>query len=945
MDERHALGDLLKRLRSQAGLTQEELASAAGIDARTISDLERYRTIYPRARNAAAIADGLGLTAAERETWLSLALPSASAVLIDEPEAAITDDFAATTLAEAVVELRERRGISARELSRRADLSPRTIAQIEAGGRRTVRSRNALRLANELGLDGDARERFLRLGAGETIGEPVGEPPRQPALLGRERELADVTDLLLSRRVVVLTGPGGIGKTALAEAVLAGLDCKHLELDLTSVPAGDDLAHAITLVCRFDEGGNWVEQLGAQLPPDGVLLLDNLEHLQGVREAVEAILTSRGDVRVLATSRTVSGLDAETEYTLGPLTVATACQIFRDVAWRSGRPLSEKVPAALVEQVCVRLDLLPLTIILAASWSRLMTPQDILARLDRSTGILRVPERHGRTAHSRHSAVASTVEWSLGLVSEPARALFRALSAYPGPWPLDLVEAVCPGDRLDPLHQLVEAGLVSAADNDAGGTSYTMLQTVRDVGNSELSTEPGRHREVLKRHAARVLERARSIHPKLFTAERPGAIAEYDLLAPHAQGAFEYLIRSADWRAVSLAAVWWQYWFQRGHYHRGLAIVSRALKDPSDAPAAELATALYGAAALAHYGGENRQAALYATQALDQARAAGDVARVGSVISLFGIIELYEGRPEAALEWYQRGLAEIDGESDPMTYSTLLTNMAPVYAGLGDLQAAREAAEEAATRCQALDRPAGVATNLGNLAEWAARAGDRDGARELLSECREIQELLKDSYNTIQCTFSLGKLAADEGDAATAHEELDAARRLMRETEDPWLDAFADALGAQIAVLNGNLPAAHRLARSALRVGQHLKYQPAIVAAALADAAAAARQGERERTLEAARTGLSESGQADEAAVVSFALLVAAVHLDGTSLISEDVLALERLVRQWASVPGGAPYAIAVRSARHRGLKLAPAEGGVPPIKELRQLALALCGN
>ena len=301
MDERHALGDLLKRLRSQAGLTQEELASAAGIDVRTISDLERYRTIYPRARNAAGIADGLGLTGTERENWLSLALPSGSVAVTYEPEAAITDDFAATALAEAVSELRQRRGISARELSQRADLNPRTIADIEAGRRRTVRSRNALRLANELGLDGNARERFLRLAAGETI----GEPSRPPALLGRERESANLTDLLLSRRLVVLTGPGGIGKTALAEVVLAGLDCKHLELDLTSVPAGDDLAHAITLVCRFDEGGDWVEQLGAQLPPEGVLLLDNLEHLQGVREAVEAILTSRGDVTVLATSRTI----------------------------------------------------------------------------------------------------------------------------------------------------------------------------------------------------------------------------------------------------------------------------------------------------------------------------------------------------------------------------------------------------------------------------------------------------------------------------------------------------------------------------------------------------------------------------------------------------------------------------------------------------------------
>jgi DNA-binding XRE family transcriptional regulator len=77
MDQRHALGDLLKRLRGQAGLSQEELASAVGVNVHTIGDLERFRTIYPRGRTAYRIADALGLTGTERENWLSLALPSA----------------------------------------------------------------------------------------------------------------------------------------------------------------------------------------------------------------------------------------------------------------------------------------------------------------------------------------------------------------------------------------------------------------------------------------------------------------------------------------------------------------------------------------------------------------------------------------------------------------------------------------------------------------------------------------------------------------------------------------------------------------------------------------------------------------------------------------------------------------------------------------------------
>jgi hypothetical protein len=537
------------------------------------------------------------------------------------------------------------------------------------------------------------------------------------------------------------------------------------------------------------------------------------------------------------------------------------------------------------------------------------------------------------------------------LVSEPARALFRALSAYPAPWPLDLVEAVSPAARLDPLHELVEAGLVSVADNDADGTSYTMLQTVRDVGNSELSAEPDWHGEVLERHAAHLLGRAKVLGPKLFTGEKPAALVECDQLAPHIQGAFEYLIRTTDPRTVSLAAAWWRYWFHRGQHRRGLATVSRALEvrpASGDGAAQDLAAALYGAAGLAYYGGENQQAARYAAEALDRARATGDMRVIGSVISLLGMMELYAGHHEVALYWYQRGLAEVDSESEPQTHATLLTNAAPVYAALGDIAAARATAEDAARRCQALDNPAGVAANLGSLADWAARDGDRDRARELFTECRELQSSLGDPSNVIQCILSLGKLAADEGDAATAQEELNAARQLIQEADDPWGDTFGDALAAQIAVLNGNMADARSHARLALRKGKTLEYQHAIVAAALADAAAAAWSDDRDRTLESARLGLSQSEQADEAAVVSLALLVAAVHLDGISpaRIGEDVLALERLVRQWSSVPGGAPYAIAVRSARRRGLRLAQGvrDGNVPPIKEVRELGLTLCG-
>jgi transcriptional regulator with XRE-family HTH domain len=195
-----------------------------------------------------------------------------------DSDLAITEGFVATGFVEAVSGLRRQRGISVRELSQLTGLTVRTIADIEAGRRKKVHPGNAVRLADELRLTGGAREHFLQFAAGATVGEPVLlEAARSPELFGREQELAAVADLLLRCPLVILTGPGGVGKTALAEATLASLGCQHLALDLTRVPAGEDLAHAIATVSRFDEATDaaWVGQLGALLPPNAVLLLDN----------------------------------------------------------------------------------------------------------------------------------------------------------------------------------------------------------------------------------------------------------------------------------------------------------------------------------------------------------------------------------------------------------------------------------------------------------------------------------------------------------------------------------------------------------------------------------------------------------------------------------------------------------------------------------------------
>jgi len=660
-----SLAARLIQLRVQAGLSQEQLAAVANVSAQAISDIERGITLAPRLTTIERIAQALSLDASARRELIGLrGLPDnaghggeggpADAL----PGADGSSAFAAANLSQAVTYLRVLLGLSVAELGRRSGLSARTIADIEAGRRKRIHPASASSLADVLTPAGEARKRFMDLASGATAPEAVPLGAAEPnGLTGRDQEIAAVVALLADHRLVNLTGPGGVGKTVLATAVLATLDRPGVSMFLADVAAGEDLARAIALVGRFDEysGAEWVGQLSPLLPPDAVLLLDNLEHLVRVPTVIEEIMSARTDIALLTTSRKSIELAGARELEVRPLRLAAACQVFRMAAEETGRPLPTSVTSDVIEQICENVDRLPLAITLAARWLRLMTPQEILARLDRPAEILRVPgallSDSGPGADFRHVAISRTVGWSLALVSDAARMLFQGLAAYPASWPLDLIEAIHPSPGvLDALDELVQARLVGMTTDAAGSTSYAMLQTIRDVGSDQLSADPGLTGLVMERHAAHLLKRAREVTPMLVTGGRTAALASCDLLALHVEGALQHLIDAGDLRAASLVAAWWRYWKERGRYRSGLALMSEAFRiaATSDPTASrDVAEALYGAAVLGYLAGVNNQAAGYAADALARFRQLGDMPGIGNLMSLIGMMELHAGHVTA----------------------------------------------------------------------------------------------------------------------------------------------------------------------------------------------------------------------------------------------------------------------------------------------------------
>ncbi len=369
-------------------------------------------------------------------------------------------------------------------------------------------------------------ERFTS--AVHTDEQPVpARPPSLPmpstSLIGREDDIAAVTKLLSSPevRLLTITGPGGIGKTRLAIAVGEALEA-HFVGGATFVSLSSITEADLVLPRVMNALGTSVE--GTRPPLDVIadyvgdtptlLVLDNLEQVTEVAPELDQLLARCPGLRILSTSRAALRLRAEHEYPVGALDVpppaasssaeaVTSCscvQLFVDRA-RAVRPdfTLDDPSARAVAEICRRLDGLPLAIELAAARTRLLSPIDLLARLETSldvlgTGPVDLPERQ-RT-------VRATVEWSIGLLGDEERDLLGTLTVFVDGWMLEAATAVAtqPEDQiLDLLDALTGHSLLHVLVTDEGAR-FRMLGSVREIAAELLSARED-HADVERRHA------------------------------------------------------------------------------------------------------------------------------------------------------------------------------------------------------------------------------------------------------------------------------------------------------------------------------------------------------------------------------------------------------------------------------------------------------------
>ena len=347
---------------------------------------------------------------------------------------------------------------------------------------------------------------------------PNNLPIELSSFVGRQTEIASVSALINTQRLVTITGAGGAGKTRLAQQVAANVADQYPDgtwwIELAPIEASS-VRTTIAAVLSITEPYRLVERLAGHM----LLVLDNCEHLlDTITPLVHKIMTKCPDVTILATSRGPLNVPGEITWRLPPLTVPEpgtpvavgtlaqydAVRLFVDRAQRA-RPNFALTTAngPAIAELCARLDGIPLAIELAAARAKSLTAEQILKGLEDA---LRLLTGGSRLMMPRQQTLEASIRWSHDLLGEPERVLLRRLSVFSGGFDLEAAEAICNDDTslsamavLDAIEHLIDQSLVRV-DDQAGAARYHLLETVRQFGALLLADETERD-GIIDRHA------------------------------------------------------------------------------------------------------------------------------------------------------------------------------------------------------------------------------------------------------------------------------------------------------------------------------------------------------------------------------------------------------------------------------------------------------------
>jgi predicted ATPase/class 3 adenylate cyclase len=625
---------------------------------------------------------------------------------------------------------------------------------------------------------------------------PNNLPLQLTSFVGREKEMAEIHALLQDSRLVTLTGSGGTGKTRLS--IEAGAE------ELASFANGVWLIELAPLAEPAQIMPAMAQVFGLQEHPFAplasmvmdylrdkkiLLILDNCEHLiVACARLADDLLHQCAGLKIIASSREALGIAGETAYHTPSLAVSESTQLFMERA-RAANPKFNLTGsnAAAVAQICSRLDGIPLAIELAAARVKLLSPEQIAARLDDRFRLL---VGGSRTALPRQQTLRALIDWSYDLLSEEEQRLLRTASVFVGGWTLDALEAVADDpEALEKLEQLINKSLV-VTEERGDEMRYFLLETIRQYAREKLfdakqaSTARDRHFVYFDNLSEKMWEAFRS--PSLL-AWRDRVDDELENL----RAALEWGLENHVEDAVHLAANFCVVCGWISSQADGLALAGSAVErarflPPGDGNAKDrrqkmIARALYAQGMVGLGLGDMPSVVKALQEAIAISRTIGDKLILGYSLEMFFIASTFmnvPGGPEAAREGLSIFTNEID---DQWGLGMAYLNMARVAARNGDLSKKQEYLGKLKEHLH--DMPVSLLVGMFFMGMGMDERilGNYGTAKRHLEDSLKVFRLVRNKNFQNVVTSELGHIARQTGD-------MDQARKIYRETIRGWQD-------------------------------------------------------------------------------------------------------------------------------------------------------------
>ena len=610
---------------------------------------------------------------------------------------------------------------------------------------------------------------------------PAGVELRRP-----EREVGEVAALLHEgARLVTLTGPGGSGKTRLAIEAAGELvgEFRNGVFWIGLATVHDPAVVVPTVAQTIGAQEDLAAHVGER---EILLLLDNLEQVIDVAPELAALVEACPNLSLLVTSRELLRVRGEIEYEVLPLADPDAVELF------IARARLESTPA--IEELCHRLDNMPLALELAAARTKALTPEQILERLGQRLDLF----EGGRDAEQRQATLRSTIEWSHDLLSLEEQGLFARLGVFAGGCTIDAAEAVTDAE-LRGLQSLVEKSLLRHT-----GDRFWMLETIREYAVERLETRPEAE-TIRRRHAEffRDLADAAGICVEAIEQGRPARMA----LAEQAdlRAALDWALEHDATLGLEIAASLEQFWVTQDPFE-GMRRFIDLLDRAQDAPTTLRGRALRALGGSSMFLGDVARAIDANEKALALYREAGDESGELTMLFRLGTVFLNMQQPERGRPLLEESLAGFRRLRNKMGECEAPGNLADLELMFGDAVLGRQLLEENVALAHEIGFTWWEAGTLHSLAEYALKTGDLDEAERRAAQALELDKQIRDRSGRIYAIACFAWAAAARGDAARAGRiwgAIEAEEARGGPVGRSWEDRYRAEYEAPLAVVAG----------------------------------------------------------------------------------------------------------------------------------------------